>query len=172
MSQPRRCVHLFHPLDVSFHISTRSRRSACAWELPFSGSWLPAHPKSHQTSNQEPPTNNSFRGGRSCIPTSPRRSSRTSSGACCSPPACFPTDGARGGLDRDARTPRQTRPKRTFQATGLSHVALNVRSVSASRDWYIKHLGLKVITDGGEDNCFLGGGDGFFLTLFKGEHPD
>lgn len=59
----------------------------------------------------------------------------------------------------------------TFQATGLSHVALNVRSVSASRDWYIKHLGLKVITDGGEDNCFLGGGDGFFLTLFKGEHP-
>jgi catechol 2,3-dioxygenase-like lactoylglutathione lyase family enzyme len=59
----------------------------------------------------------------------------------------------------------------TFQATGLSHVALNVRSVSASRDWYIKHLGLKVITDGGEDNCFLGSGDGFFLTLFKGEHP-
>jgi catechol 2,3-dioxygenase-like lactoylglutathione lyase family enzyme len=59
----------------------------------------------------------------------------------------------------------------TFQATGLSHVALNVSSVSKSRDWYIKHLELKVITDGGEDNCFLGSGDGFFLTLFKGEHP-
>ena len=54
---------------------------------------------------------------------------------------------------------------------GLSHVALNVRSVSASRDWYIKHLGLKVITDGGEDNCFLGSGEGFFLTLFKGDKP-
>jgi catechol 2,3-dioxygenase-like lactoylglutathione lyase family enzyme len=59
----------------------------------------------------------------------------------------------------------------TFQATGLDHVALNVSSVPKSRDWYIKHLGLKVIMDGGEDNCFLGGGDGFFLTLFKGEHP-
>src|SRR5262245_39998664 len=59
----------------------------------------------------------------------------------------------------------------TFDATGLNHVALNVRSVPASRDWYIKHLGLKVMRDGGEDNCFLGSGKGFFLTLFKGENP-
>jgi catechol 2,3-dioxygenase-like lactoylglutathione lyase family enzyme len=59
----------------------------------------------------------------------------------------------------------------TFQATGLSHVALNVSSVPRSRDFYIKHLGLKVDRDGGEDNCFLGSGDGFFLTLFKGERP-
>src|SRR3954451_17485804 len=59
----------------------------------------------------------------------------------------------------------------TFQATGLDHVALNVSSVPKSRDFYIKHLGLKVIRDGGEDNCFLGGGDAFFLTLFKGERP-
>ena len=29
----------------------------------------------------------------------------------------------------------------TFQATGLDHVALNVRSVPRSRDFYIKHLG-------------------------------
>jgi catechol 2,3-dioxygenase-like lactoylglutathione lyase family enzyme len=57
----------------------------------------------------------------------------------------------------------------TFQATGLSHVALNVSSVPRSRDFYIKHLGLKVIRDGGEDNCFLGGSENFFLTLFKGE---
>ena len=59
----------------------------------------------------------------------------------------------------------------TFQATGLNHVALNVSSVPRSRDFYIKHLGLKVIRDGGEDNCFLGSGDDFFLTLFKGDHP-
>jgi catechol 2,3-dioxygenase-like lactoylglutathione lyase family enzyme len=59
----------------------------------------------------------------------------------------------------------------TFQATGLDHVALNVRSVPLSRDFYIKHLGLKVLRDGGEDNCFLGSGEGFFLTLFKGERP-
>jgi catechol 2,3-dioxygenase-like lactoylglutathione lyase family enzyme len=59
----------------------------------------------------------------------------------------------------------------TFQATGLNHIALNVRSVPQSRDFYIKHLGLKVLRESGEDNCFLGSGDGFFLTLFKGEHP-
>ena len=59
----------------------------------------------------------------------------------------------------------------TFEATGLNHVAINVRSVPASRDWYKKHLGLSVMRDGGEDNCFLGSGDGFFLTLFKGEKP-
>jgi catechol 2,3-dioxygenase-like lactoylglutathione lyase family enzyme len=59
----------------------------------------------------------------------------------------------------------------TFQATGLDHVALNVSSVPRSRDFYIKHLGLKVVRDGGEDNCFLGGSDDFFLTLFKGDKP-
>jgi len=59
----------------------------------------------------------------------------------------------------------------TFQATGLDHVALNVRSVPRSRDFYVKHLGLKIIRDGGEENCFLGGGDDFFLTLFRGESP-
>ncbi len=58
----------------------------------------------------------------------------------------------------------------TFQATGLNHVALNVSSVPKSRDWYIKHLGLKVVMENGEENCFLGGEGGFFLTLFKGEH--
>jgi catechol 2,3-dioxygenase-like lactoylglutathione lyase family enzyme len=59
----------------------------------------------------------------------------------------------------------------TFQATGLNHVALNVRSVPRSRDFYVKHLGLKVTRDGGDDNCFLGAGDDFFLTLFRGETP-
>jgi catechol 2,3-dioxygenase-like lactoylglutathione lyase family enzyme len=59
----------------------------------------------------------------------------------------------------------------TFQATGLDHVAINVKSVPKSRDFYIKHLGLKVTRDGGEDNCFLGAGDKFCLTLFRGETP-
>jgi catechol 2,3-dioxygenase-like lactoylglutathione lyase family enzyme len=59
----------------------------------------------------------------------------------------------------------------TFQATGLDHVALNVRNVPRSRDFYIKHLGMKVIGESGENNCFLGSDDGFFLTLFKGEQP-
>ena len=40
-----------------------------------------------------------------------------------------------------------------------------------SRDFYVKHLGLEVIRDGGEDNCFLGSGGDFFLTLFRGDKP-
>lgn len=59
----------------------------------------------------------------------------------------------------------------TFQATGLDHIALNVRSVPKSRDFYVKHLGLKVTRDGGDENCFLGAGNDFFLTLFRGEKP-
>jgi lactoylglutathione lyase len=59
----------------------------------------------------------------------------------------------------------------TFRATGLDHVALDVKDVPRSRDFYKKHLGLEVIRDGGEDNCFLGSGGGFFLTLFRGEEP-
>ena len=59
----------------------------------------------------------------------------------------------------------------TFRATGLDHVALDVRDVPRSRDFYIKHLGLEVIRESGEDNCFLGSGGGFFLTLFRGEEP-
>ena len=61
--------------------------------------------------------------------------------------------------------------KSTFRATGLDHVALDVRDVRRSRDFYIKHLGLEVIRESGEDNCFLGSGGGFFLTLFRGEEP-
>ena len=61
--------------------------------------------------------------------------------------------------------------KSTFQATGVDHVALDVKEVARSRDFYIKHLGLEVIRDGGEDNCFLGSGGDFFLTLFRGDRP-
>ena len=59
----------------------------------------------------------------------------------------------------------------TFRATGLDHVALNVRDVARSRDFYIKHLGLEVIRDGGEDNCFLGSDKTMLLTLFRGDKP-
>ena len=55
--------------------------------------------------------------------------------------------------------------------TGLDHVALDVKEVARSRDFYVKHLGLEDIRDGGEDNCFLGSGGDFFLTLFRGERP-
>lgn len=61
--------------------------------------------------------------------------------------------------------------KGMFQATGLDHVALDVRDVARSRDFYIKHLGLNVLRDGGEDNCFLGLGRTMVLTLFRGDTP-
>lgn len=59
----------------------------------------------------------------------------------------------------------------TIRAIGLDHVALNVKDVPRSREFYKKHLGLEVIRDGGEGNCFLGSGGGFFLTLFRGDKP-
>ena len=71
------------------------------------------------------------------------------------------SDAAHAGQDKE----------NTFRATGLDHVALDVANVPRSRDFYKKHLGLEVIRDGGEDNCFLGSGGGFFLTLFRGDRP-
>lgn len=59
--------------------------------------------------------------------------------------------------------------KPTFQALGLNHIALRVTDVSRSRDWYVKHLGLKVTRDG-RRNCFLDCGD-HFLALFKNDKP-
>jgi catechol 2,3-dioxygenase-like lactoylglutathione lyase family enzyme len=56
----------------------------------------------------------------------------------------------------------------TFQATGLNHIAIDVVDMARSRDFYIKHLGLRVIR--GDDNAmFLGQGRDFFLTLFRRE---
>ena len=51
----------------------------------------------------------------------------------------------------------------TFDAKGLNHIALSVTNVSRSRDWYVKHLGLRVSRDGSP--CFLTCGDNF-LALF------
>jgi catechol 2,3-dioxygenase-like lactoylglutathione lyase family enzyme len=55
-----------------------------------------------------------------------------------------------------------------FQAVGLNHIALRVANVPRSRDFYIRHLGLEVSRDGGEDSCFLSF-DGGFLALFRGD---
>lgn len=55
----------------------------------------------------------------------------------------------------------------TFQATELNHIALNVTDVARSRDFYIKHLGLSVMSDGPR-SCFLDCGP-HFLALFRSE---
>ena len=78
--------------------------------------------------------------------------------------------GAALAVMQDTAQARQERES-TFRATGLDHVALDVTDVPRSRDFYVKHLGLEVIRDGGQDNCFLGSGGTFFLTLFRGDRP-
>jgi len=45
-------------------------------------------------------------------------------------------------------------PESSFRATGLNHIALNTPDVAVSRDFYVKHLGLKVVREG-QNNCFM-----------------
>ncbi len=56
----------------------------------------------------------------------------------------------------------------TFEGVELNHIALRVTDVLRSREFYKKHLGLKVVRDGGERNCFLTCGNNF-VALFHGE---
>lgn len=58
----------------------------------------------------------------------------------------------------------------TFRATALNHVALRVEDVARARDFYRRHLGLKVSSDNAPVNCFMNVG-GNFLALFRGEEP-
>ena len=63
----------------------------------------------------------------------------------------------------------QEKQTNTFQATEVNHVALRVTNVQRSRNFYSKHLGLKVSRQT-ENNCFLTCGKNF-LALFKGDTP-
>lgn len=58
----------------------------------------------------------------------------------------------------------------TFNATSVDHLALSVTDISRSRDWYIKHLGLRVTRES-KTSCFLSVGERDFLALFKAEKP-
>jgi catechol 2,3-dioxygenase-like lactoylglutathione lyase family enzyme len=78
--------------------------------------------------------------------------------------------------DTDAAQPavpaagQQATQEPTFEATGLDHIALDVTDIEQSRDFYIKHLGLRVVR--GDDRAlFLGADREFFLTLFQAERP-
>jgi catechol 2,3-dioxygenase-like lactoylglutathione lyase family enzyme len=55
----------------------------------------------------------------------------------------------------------------TFQATELNHLALRVTDVARSRDFYMKHLGLTLAREGG-NNAFLNFGQNF-VALFQGD---
>ena len=60
--------------------------------------------------------------------------------------------------------------KSTFEAVGLNHIALRVPDVARSRDFYRKHLGLKVRRESPGQNCFMTVGDNF-VALFRGDAP-
>jgi catechol 2,3-dioxygenase-like lactoylglutathione lyase family enzyme len=75
------------------------------------------------------------------------------------------------GRAQETATPDDPATERpTFQATGLDHIALDVTDVPRSRDFYLRHLGLRVIR-GDERAMFLGAERNFFLTLFRAEKP-
>lgn len=52
-----------------------------------------------------------------------------------------------------------------FRANGVNHIALNVPNVPETRDFYVKHLGMKVTRDG-PTSCFLTC-DNNFVALFR-----
>jgi len=55
----------------------------------------------------------------------------------------------------------------TFQATRLNHIALSVTDVERGRDFYVRHLGLRVASQSLPHNCFLDCGPNF-VALFRG----
>ncbi len=73
-----------------------------------------------------------------------------------------------GGLGRNALADDDNASS-TFNAVGLNHIALNVTNVARSRDFYRKHLGLTVMSEG-ERNCFLACGKEF-VALFQANAP-
>jgi catechol 2,3-dioxygenase-like lactoylglutathione lyase family enzyme len=62
-------------------------------------------------------------------------------------------------------------PAATFKAQGLNHIALRVTDLERSRDFYVKHLGMRVTSES-QWSCFLDCGGGHFLALFKSERAE
>ena len=56
----------------------------------------------------------------------------------------------------------------TFRASGVNHIALNTPDIAVSRDFYVKHLGMKVSRESAS-NCFLTCDDNF-LALFRSQN--
>lgn len=57
----------------------------------------------------------------------------------------------------------------TFRAVNLNHVALAVTDIPRSRDFYIRHFGMRVSSES-SNSCFLDFGDSF-LALFRRNSP-
>jgi catechol-2,3-dioxygenase len=57
----------------------------------------------------------------------------------------------------------------TFRAVGLNHLALRITEIPRSRDFYIRHLGMEVMSESAS-SCFLRCGE-HFVALFRRELP-
>lgn len=57
----------------------------------------------------------------------------------------------------------------TFKAESLDHIALNVTDIARSRDWYVRHLGLRVASQDRSSAFLYAGKD--FVALFRAEKP-
>lgn len=68
--------------------------------------------------------------------------------------------------DRVLAAPQATA---TFKAVGLNHIALHVTDIPRSRDFYIRHLGMTIMSESGS-SCFLRCGDNF-VALFRSSSP-
>jgi hypothetical protein len=73
------------------------------------------------------------------------------------------------GLDRTAGA-AATEGRPSFSAQSVDHVALSVTDVPRSAEWYLRHLGLRVMSQG-RTSAFLGCAGGDFLALFQGSRP-
>ncbi len=67
-----------------------------------------------------------------------------------------------------AGTAAASAARSTFKSIGLNHVALRVTDIPRSRDFYVKHFGVRVLRDGAR-SCFLGCGANNFVALFRSE---
>jgi len=73
------------------------------------------------------------------------------------------------GAETEASPGNAPRPEAgsTLSAVELNHIALRVTDVGRSRDFYMRHLGLKLSREGGS-NAFLTCGRNF-VALFRGD---
>ncbi len=69
-----------------------------------------------------------------------------------------------GGL---ASAQEPERPKSTFNAKGLNHIALRVTDLARSKKFYQTHLGMTVVRES-ESSAFLNCGEQHFVALFRG----
>lgn len=74
---------------------------------------------------------------------------------------------AKAGQPGDAAPAPAVEP--TFKAESVDHLAINVTDIPRSRDWYVKHLGLRVASQDRNSAFLYAGKD--FVALFRADKP-